>query len=462
LNFWFFCFKTKEQIIKNDYKKLNTKQFIIKTSVLSLEKFQKNFQTLQPNPDERKFLLAVSGGADSMVLLYLFQSSGFKFQVAHINYKLRGKDSDDDQKIVENFCKKYSVKIHIYEVSEDEKPENSIQIWARNLRYDFFRKIMKSEDLDFLVTAHHLNDHLETFLINLSRGSGIKGLCGIPENENGIIRPLLPFSKNEIYDFANENGIEFREDKSNQKNDYLRNKIRNEIVPKLLETNDHFLENFSKSIGYLNQAKDFTEEKTEEIFNAISTEKEGNTIIDKAKFSSQPDFVKFEVLRKFGFSDEKEISKIFTAETGKSFYSLDFQILINRNELIVSNRKSEIGNQQDEIVLEIIDNEIIIPENIKREIQKFGNCNWKFDSDKIVFPLKLRYKKQGDEFFPTGMQGRKKVSKFFKDEKISVLEKSKIRILCDGNDEILGILLFRQDRRFAADPETRTFLKITC
>lgn len=213
--------------------------------MLSQENFNENLQALIGEEKSPSFLLAVSGGVDSMVLLYLI--SNFKsqisnsFVVAHINYKLRGKDSDLDQKLVEEFCENHQIKLHIYQVSEkDQKPENaSIQLWARELRYRFFREIQERENLKYLITAHHLNDQLETFFINLSRGSGITGLSGIPTNENQILRPLLPFSKEEIYAFAKENDIPFREDISNAKNDYLRNKIRNTIIPHFLDLTPH-------------------------------------------------------------------------------------------------------------------------------------------------------------------------------------------------------------------------------
>jgi len=210
--------------------------------VLSLLKFQNALEQLQSDSHQKTYLLAVSGGVDSMVLADMFQVLGFRFEVAHINYHLRNEDSELDQKLVSDFCEKYQIPFHLYEVSEnDEKPENSIQNWARELRYRFFREIQQKENLDFLVTAHHLNDQLETFIINLSKASGIRGLSGIPKNENRIIRPLLDFSKDEIYDFAKQNQIEFREDKSNQKTDYLRNKIRHNIVPELEKINPDFL-----------------------------------------------------------------------------------------------------------------------------------------------------------------------------------------------------------------------------
>ncbi|KFC22036.1 tRNA lysidine(34) synthetase TilS [Epilithonimonas lactis] len=423
--------------------------------MLSLLKFQNVLEQLQPQSQQKTYLLAVSGGVDSMVLADMFQVSGVKFQVAHINYHLRNEDSKLDQKLVSDFCERCKIPFHLYEVSaKDQKPENSIQNWARELRYRFFRKIQKEQNLEYLVTAHHLNDQLETFIINLSKASGIKGLSGIPANENNIIRPLLNFSKDEIYEFAKENKIEYREDVSNQKTDYLRNKVRHHVVPELEKINENFLQNFSKSIEILNQTKDVLNDLVNEKINGFESNIEtGQTIIDKEKFSKESDLLRFEILKRFGFNDEKEMQKIFTAQTGSSFFNSEYQLTINRNELIL-NQRMEDGRwmtEDEEIALEIFERNVLIPENIKNEIQEFGKCNWKIDENKIKLPLKLRKKKEGDVFFPIGMIGKKKVSKFFKDEKISILAKQKIWLLCDANKQIIGVLPFRQDGRFASN-----------
>ena len=165
--------------------------------MLNILKFQNVLEQLLSQSQQKTYLLAVSGGVDSMVLADLFQVSGFNFHMAHINYHLRNEDSNLDQKLVSDFCQKHKIPFHLYEVSEnDNQPENSIQNWARELRYRFFREIQEKENLEFLVTAHHLNDQLETFIINLSKASGIRGLSGIPANENGIVRPLLDFYQN--------------------------------------------------------------------------------------------------------------------------------------------------------------------------------------------------------------------------------------------------------------------------
>ncbi|MDR3025673.1 tRNA lysidine(34) synthetase TilS [Chryseobacterium sp.] len=441
--------------------------------MLEKSSFISQLKNLVHEPENHTYLLAVSGGADSMVLASLFKDLGnkikdseFKFQVVHINYKLRGNDSDLDQKTVQDFCEKNHIKFHLYEVSEkDRKPDNSIQLWARELRYTFFKEIQKKEKLEFLVTAHHLNDQLETFIINLSKAAGINGLSGIPSNDNSILRPLLNFSKKEIYQFAEQNNIPFREDLSNKKNDYLRNKIRNEIVPMLMETNDHFLENFKKSSLYLNQTKDFVQKQVQEIENRITIFNQNNKILSKEKLDQESDFVKFEILKNYGFNQEEEIPKIFKAENNSSFFSKEYQLIVNRDELIFIDKGNEKEIEEEIVLIDHFDfseNQINI--NLVDYIESIDGINkgfeWDFDADKLHFPLRLRKQKEGDELYPTGFSGKKKVSKFFRDEKLSILARQKIWILTDSNDSVLGIIPFRQDRRYAKNEKTKWSLKI--
>ena len=442
--------------------------------MLDQSAFTNQLKNLVHEPENHTYLLAVSGGADSMVLASLFkdlgqkiQDSRFRFQVAHINYKLRGNDSDLDQKTVQDFCEKNHIKFHFYEVSEkDQKPENSIQLWARELRYAFFKEIQEKEKLEFLVTAHHLNDQLETFIINLSKAAGINGLSGIPANDNNILRPLLNVSKKEIYQFAEQNTIEFREDLSNKKSDYLRNKIRNEIVPVLMETNDHFLENFRKSSLYLNQTKDFVQKQIQEIENQLTVFNQNYKILSKEKLDQESDFVKFEILKKFGFNQEEEIPKIFKAENNSSFFSKEYQLIVNRDELIFIDKNEEKGTPEEIVLIKNFDfSQNLIRINLvddienNEEIQK--EFEWDFDAEKLQFPLLLRKQQDGDEFFPTGFSGKKKVSKFFRDEKLSALIKEKIWLLCDSKNHILGVIPLRQDRRYQADRTTQKKITVT-
>ncbi|TLX25626.1 tRNA lysidine(34) synthetase TilS [Chryseobacterium indologenes] len=441
--------------------------------MLEKSSFINQLKNLVHQPEKQRFLLAVSGGADSMVLASLFkdsrdemQGAGYEFQVTHINYKLRGEDSDLDQKVVEDFCEKNHLKFHLYEVSEkDKKPENSIQLWARDLRYAFFKEIQEKENLPFLVTAHHLNDQLETFIINLSKAAGIHGLSGIPSHENNILRPLLPFSKEDIYRFAESNQILFREDLSNKKSDYLRNKIRNEIVPKLLETNGHFLENFKKSTEYLNQTKDFVQKQMLEVEKRLTLFNPDHKILSKEKLDQESDFVKFEIFKKYGFNREEEIPKIFKAENNSSFFSKDYRLIVNRDELIFTEREMTQNAENEIILIDQFDfSEIGINVNLRDSIEHIEGINkefeWNFDAEKLHFPLRLRKQQDGDEFYPAGFSGKKKVSKFFRDEKLSILARQKIWILSDSHNSVLGVIPLRQDRRYTKDEKTKWNLKI--
>ena len=308
-------------------------------TLLDFNNFKKILMTLGEDIPSKKFLLAVSGGADSAVLSHLFRVSGFEFQIAHVNYHFRGEDSNLDQKVVEDFCKKNNIKFHLKDVSEEEKSQmKSLQNWAREVRYDFFFNLLEKENLDFIVTAHHLNDELETFIINLSRGSGIKGLSGIPKNENRILRPFLTFSKSEIYAFAEENNIDFREDKSNQKDDYLRNKIRNKIVPKITEIFPNFLEQFGESIVYLATVNQFFQEEIQKTFEEIFIDgNESDFTLNKEILFQKHKTIIIEIIRKLGFTGI-EIEKIMSAENGKFFRSSTHEITIKRKEIFCKKR----------------------------------------------------------------------------------------------------------------------------
>lgn len=443
---------------------------------LTLSAFKNSLVSITENGRNKTYLLAVSGGADSMVLLHLMKELEYDFHAAHVNYKLRGEDSDLDQKIAEDFCKKYLVPFHLYTVSDAEtKPSGSVQLWARALRYDFFRKIMNDNQLDFLMTAHHLNDQLETFIINLSRGSGIRGLSGIPQSDNGILRPLLQFPKEEIYRFAKEKQVPFREDLSNQKNDYLRNEIRNQIVPLLIGTNPNFLENFQTSLSLLSDSRQLMENKLEEIADEMTTFSDENILLNKSLFSGQSLFVQSEILRKYGFLCSDEIQKIMKAENGKIFFSNKYRLLVDHDTLVITEKKNV---EKKESILDIAffhavnisENEIFTFQNddfqlkmqlTDRPTSLRDKNEWLFDFEKLNFPLKIRKANEKDLIFPIGMIGKKKLSKFFRDEKIPILAREKIWLLCNGNDEVLGVIPFRQDRRYAADSATNAFLKIS-
>jgi tRNA(Ile)-lysidine synthase len=433
--------------------------------MLSLKSVQSKIKSIISEYENQKYLLAVSGGADSMTLAHIFKDLHLNFEIAHINYKLRGEDSELDKSVVENFCKNFNINFNLYEISsKDQKPKSSIQVWARELRYKYFQTLQKKKNIDFIVTAHHLNDQLETFIINLSKASGLKGLSGIPIKENKILRPFLDFTKEEIYAYAEENNIEFREDLSNQKNDYLRNRIRNEITPKLLETNENFLENFRKSLDFLHQSKNFIVEKIVETEEKLTIFNPEHKILSKKKLAQESEFVQFEILKKYGFNKLEEIAKIFTAENGSYFLSSHFQLIINRNELILNEIKNNPKSADDIILVKSFDyiknvSQINLAKIIgTAEFEK--TFLWEFDVEKLTLPLKLCKKKEGDYFYPLGMNGKKKVSKFLRDEKLSILAREKTWILKDGNHNVLGVVPFRQDKRYISTEKTQKVLRI--
>lgn len=404
-----------------------------------------------------KFLAAVSGGVDSMVLMQLMASSGLSLEAAHVNYGLRGSDSDEDENLVRKFCSHHNIPLHIYRVSEaDGKPEQSIQNWARELRYRFFGTIASENDLDYTVTAHHLNDQLETFLINLSKAAGLHGLTGIAKKRDNIIRPLLSFSKEEIYRYAAENKIDFREDASNDKTDYLRNKIRLEIVPRLMETNADFLQNFYKSLTYLDQAKNYSDKKIREAERFLMHREDEKVYIKKNAFIDLDAFEQFEILRKFGFDTQNEINKIMTAETGKIFFSKDFRLTVDLEFFVIEPKN---GEQEEPKIIVFKDIATLQSFDFTKENHAQQKI-WEFDADKLKFPLSLRNKKEGDYFYPTGLKGKKLVSKFLKDEKIPILARSKVWLLCDHEDSVLGVIPFRQDRRYVPDRQTENKIEI--
>lgn len=307
--------------------------------MVSINRFKENLTLLTEDILSKKFLLAVSGGADSMVLAHCFKESGLQFEIAHVNYHFREEDSNLDQRLVEDFCKTHQIKFHLKDVSEEEKAKmKSLQNWARDIRYQFFFEVLEKEKLDCVVTAHHLNDDLETFIINLSRGSGIKGLSGIPKNENRILRPFLKHSKAEIYAFAKDHKIDFREDKSNLKNDYLRNKIRNDLVPKITEIFPNFLNQFQESLSHLQQANQFYQNTIEKTFEEIFIK--GNNkefTLDKEKLYQKDKTIALEIIRKLGFTGI-EIEKLMNAENGKIFRSSSFEVQVKRKELICTKK----------------------------------------------------------------------------------------------------------------------------
>lgn len=403
----------------------------------------------------QKTLLAVSGGVDSMVLLHLFSALNINFAVAHCNFQLRGTESDLDEKLVADFCKKNHIPFFVekFDTMQIVKSKNvSIQIAARELRYHWFKQLSTANNYQFIATAHHLNDQVETFLINFTRGTGIDGLIGIPEKNEQIIRPLLPFSREEILNYAVDNRVEWREDQSNALTKYQRNKIRHLVVPVLMEENLHFLKSFQNTLQFLKQ--------TQHLANDAMVYFENECVIKQAdfvkidldklqKFNNKTTYL-VQFLMPYGFFSSTEIEKICAASTGKFIKNNNYTLLKNRNELLIYDEKLinkavfVIKNENDVLQLPFF-----------MKILKVENAEINTDKDTIFvnsellkWPLVLRKINTADIFQPFGMEGFKKVAKFFKDEKLSKVEKENTWLLVNGDDKIIWIVGMRADNRF--------------
>ncbi|WKW47564.1 tRNA lysidine(34) synthetase TilS [Myroides sp. JBRI-B21084] len=420
-----------------------------------LNQFKQHITQIFPEVFTNKTLLAVSGGVDSMVLLQLFIHLKVEFAVAHCNFQLRDADSDLDEKLVTDFCNKNNITCFVkrFDTMQVVKSKNvSIQIAARELRYNWFKQLCTTNNYRFIATAHHLNDQVETFLINFTRGTGIDGLVGIPEKNQQIIRPMLPFSRDEILNFAVENGVEWREDQSNATTKYLRNKIRHLIVPVLMEENQQFLQTFQNTLHFLKQTQHLANDAMVYFENECVI-KEADFVkidLDKLqKFNNKTAYL-VQFLMSYGFFSSTEIEKICVASTGKFIKNNNYTLLKNRNELLIYDEKLInkavffIKNENDVLQLPFF-MKILRVENAEINTDKdtiFVN------SELLKWPLVLRKINTADVFQPFGMKGFKKVSKFFKDEKLSKIEKDNTWLLVNGDDKIIWIVGMRADNRF--------------
>lgn len=413
----------------------------------------------------KKLLLACSGGLDSVVLTYLISELQEEFALAHCNFSLRGKESDTDEMFVVGLAKQLGVPVFVETfdtVKYAKKNKLSIQLAARNLRYHWFEKLLSDFKYDFVLTGHHLDDDLETFLINLSRGTGLKGLSGIPFKNNKIVRPLLDFSRKELYDWAISKKIKWREDSTNQDVDYLRNEIRLKVIPSFKNTNSRLLENFKTTRQNLKSSENLIEDYMALVFRLTVTEdKNGYRLnIDKLKDLPNTDAILYELLSGFGFTEWTDVVSLLEAQTGKQIFSKTHRLIRNRDELLLT----EIPKNFKNIEISIPEEGIRLPVHLKIEevkhITSSGKDHIYVDFEKIKFPLILRKWQEGDVFHPFGMEGKKKLSKYFKDEKFSIPEKEDTWLLCLEN-KIIWVVHHRADDRFKVDDKTKRILKIS-
>jgi len=430
-----------------------------------LEKFRSHLQTQLPFLNEKRLLLAVSGGIDSMVLLYLCHQLDLSFAVAHCNFQLRGDESDADEQFVNDICDALHRPIFIEKfvtASFAEEHKLSIQVVARKLRYDWFETLMQNYDYDYLLTAHHLDDSLETFLINITRGTGLDGLMGIPEQNEKVIRPLLVFSRSEIETFAHDHKLIWREDSSNASDAYLRNRVRHHVVPVLKGLNPSLLTSFETTLRHLQQAQSMVVDAAAFVYGQVVEVVEDQIKIDIARLQAYPNYKAYLYywLHSYGFADWEAVYELMSAQSGKKVLSETHVLLKDREHLLVYSRKRRPNEvywiQEDE-------RDVKIPLKLSfclvDDIMDPSSTTIFVDESLLQYPLQIRKWQKGDVFFPLGMKGKKKVSKYFKDEKMSLLDKLNTWLLC-SDDQIVWVIGKRADDRFKIIKQTTKILQI--
>ena len=437
-----------------------------------LKQFQQFIEEHKLFTQQNAILAAVSGGADSMVLLWLLLKGGYKVKAAHCNFNLRGAESDFDQKLVENFCQLNNVQLFVQSFDtfkESKKHGISIEMAARDLRYNWFNNLALQQSTEYIATGHHCNDNVETVFLNMTRGTVLRGLCGIkPVNEN-VVRPLLWALRSDIENFAIKNQIPFRTDSSNADISIPRNRIRHKVVPEVEVINPSFLKTMSENIGVWNQWFSFAQ-------NLLSHQLEQHIIKTEYgfnyKFSGVEDLttrrlilIEFLIQHGVNGSYAGNLARILDSQVGTTIETSYFKLVRDRNELKIC--LLDYAAQQQAI--SIIALPFSISEPIAIEIvqedynptsgfSKAKNEIW-IDASKVIWPLEIRTWRSGDFFKPFGMNGTKKVSDFLTDQKLSAVQKQKQTVLTDAQG-LIWVIGERMDRRFAISKSTKEIIKI--
>ncbi len=436
-----------------------------------LKAFQEHINTHFPYLKEHKVIVACSGGVDSILLAHLCYQSGIDLALAHCNFKLRGSESDEDESFVRDLATALSIPVfvkHLEAETYGNVKQLSIQMAARELRYNWFHSLIEAHPYDYVLTAHHADDNLETFLINLSRGTGIEGLTGIPPVNGHYLRPLLPFSRNELVTYAKANQIDWREDSSNRQTKYLRNKLRHDVIPILKEINPAILANFKKTVRYLHDSATMINDTVKKIQKELfeySSEDQSVIKISIAKLQALGDTQVYlhALFKEFGFTAWKDVLRLLDSQSGKYVSSATHRLVKDRENLLLG-PVTDIAQKQSYQIFEG-ESAVILPEQILKlkkvsTIEEVGANTIYVPADSLHYPLEIRRWEQGDVFYPLGMKGKKKLSKYFKDQKLSLLDKEKVWVLC-SNDQIVWVLGYRADERFRVVPDNKKILKIT-
>lgn len=442
--------------------------------MLLLDGFERYIEENELFTHDDKLLLAVSGGVDSMVMMALAAAAGYRFGVAHCNFQLRGAESDEDEVLVERETHRYGAEFYnkrFDTVGEMERTGESMEMAARRIRYAWFRELCDEHGYTAIAIAHHSNDSIETFFINMLRGTGLRGLTGITTQVGRVVRPMMFATRKDIHDYAVAHRIPFREDSSNRSTKYLRNKVRLGLVPMLKEINPQFTTIMRRNVARLSQAQDF-------ITSAINIVKgevleHGGDIhtlrVGRIRPTLPRNYVIYEILSsEYGFKGDVVDAlchAIDNGATGRRFYSREWVAVVDRGDVVIA------------AITEDDSCETLVERGMVRSyaggsVLYYEYCNIDFidnldqgenvallDADKLKFPLTVRRWREGDWFVPFGMSGRKKLSDYLIDKKVSVAEKSRQFVLTSG-DDIVWVVGRRLDDRYAITNKTENVLRV--
>lgn len=442
--------------------------------MLLLEEFEKYIAENELFSHDDKLLLTVSGGVDSMVMMALTAAAGYRFGVVHCNFQLRGNESDEDEVLVESEARRYGVEFYnkrFDTVGEMERTGESMEMAARRLRYAWFKELCEEHGYTAIVIAHHGNDSIETFFINLLRGTGLRGLTGISTQVGHIVRPMMFATRKIIHDYAVAHRIPYREDSSNRSTKYLRNKVRLGVVPMFKDIKPQFTNIMRRNIARLSQAQDFITSAIN-IVKGEAMERSGDmhTLwVDRIRPTLPRHYVIYEILSsEFGFKGDvvDALCRALDAElSGRRFYAREWVAVTDRGRVVIS----PIADDDD---CEVIVDRGAIRSYAGGVALYYEYCDIDFinsldqgdnvallDADKLKFPLRLRRWQDGDWFVPFGMSGRKKLSDFLIDKKVSLAEKRRQFVLMSG-DDIVWVVGRRLDDRYAITRKTENVLKV--
>ena len=428
--------------------------------------FKKHIAAHFPALADQKILVACSGGIDSIVLLHLLQKIGLTLGVAHCNFKLRGAHSDADLSFVETIAANLGVQVFttVFDTKAYAKTQGvSTQVAARELRYEWFYSTARANGYDRIATGHHADDDLETFFINLSRVTGLRGLTGIASNTEQLIRPLLPFSRAQIMQFAKKEELFWREDSSNSTRDYLRNKLRLDVIPAFKGVNKTVLKNFQQTQQHLKESQALLEDYITLVTKLVVSHTDAGYEIDIKQLQALPNTntLLFELLYPYGFTDFKAIASILESEVGKKVLSKQYVLHKDRNHLVLTTKEQVVDSRVYCIDAKQQSCTIPIKLNFTKvtQVGELEPHSLYVDAAKLRYPLKVRAWRLDDVFHPFGMKGKKKLTKFFKDEKLSLLSKNSVWVLESG-DEIVWVIGLRPDDRYKVTSATKEVLKI--